>query len=899
MLRITLDLSDFISKQPKDSIGVSYLSLVSVVPGSGYGMVRVTKKNDHFYLYIPAVHEGKNARDPPAILPGAGTINERWKEAFEALAGYKRPADASSAGCILHIIVYAIVSSSVPNESLTIPGLGNKPLGEWETYALQNKTELTGVSPAKALEELGYDTLSTVRIGQAKISIPALAKWALLGGQLRLSTPLEDYTNTEDVQGYLNLKGEYIKEYEGIQIPIESERIVQQVSLETPEYTIEKYQKLLLESRRVVYQDYVNEYVKMFPPIPGWSDEGRKKEKGELTQLVLKKKKARFAQTSSTGLKYSSDPTTDQIVDRERLGTDVPATVSLHQPITSIDGDIPVPIGFYYKQPVDPQFISEYYHQTYLGSMLANVCAHEGITVEQFAQAMHTMFDLMKTTGVANPDYSLSPMFLLALRISGMFFTHNNFRYRSDFALETSGIRTRILLREDTSRDLLMGLNSEDCDGMDMATQTIMWIVWTGVENVANPKLQSDPLYQILTSLSGTKKKFGGWAHEGLSALQRLLFHYTPLSIDGALTRQFPGEPNEMPRIRIDDLDDVTSKMDPKEVRKLFLKSSEMGKFVGHRFGILLPTMTAIDALCDCFRNEDRLGVKRHSSDQELVTKIEKIKHELITLVGRWRQRALPPLLLDGTLPTNPFALMGASNWCNQRYQHELRQIESQNRKLSGANRNNTADAIVKDDIWFERGVIPFDEGQLQSLRADDVTRRASLPYKMLMMGHIAFFDDLFDTYDFDCAFVNGPQYNKFGVDIENVLGPAPSTFGLAIAPHRIPKGIRDQARRIGETYLKWRNPAQICAYSSQNTILPVKTEEMWAIGSQQSHFDDASAAKAFSRNFVSVNANIISDIHLKEFESELQQKATDIRKSKEKLQPFGPVVNVYSFVPK
>src|SRR6185312_7614225 len=604
MLRITLDLSKFIAVRPKDSISVSYLSLVSVVPGSGYDLVRVTKEHNHFYLYLPAVHTGKHARDPPSILPGSDQSNERWKEAFKELVNYKRPATASSAGCILHVIVYEIVSSSIPSESLVVPGLGNKPLGEWETYAMQNKPELANVSPNTALEKLGYDSLSTVRTGQAKVAIQYLATMAL--NQKAVLVKLEDYTNSNESQGLIELQLERITEIMGIQVP-NHDQFMKQVAVPDPglDHTPGQYLKLFEKAHDVVYRDYVNEYVKMFPPIPGWDEGGRHGKKS--SALDSKEKKERFA--STCGLRYTSNPLNNQIESRERLGTDVPASVSLHQPITSIDGDIQVPIGFYYKQPVNPQFISEYYHQTYLGAILDNLCAHEGITMEQFAQTVHGTLDMLKPTGVMNPDYTLSPMFLLMLRITGFFFTHlnTNFRYRSDFAIETDGQKTRILLREDTSRDLLMGLNSEDCDGMDMAAQTLMWIVWTGIENVENHKFQTDPLYQLLTTVSRTKKKFGSWTHGGLAALQRLLFHYIPLRIDGALTKQFPGEPDEMPRIRIDDLDSKSNSSGGVEHGKLFLKSSEMGKFVGHRWGILLPTTTVIDALCDCFGNEDRL----------------------------------------------------------------------------------------------------------------------------------------------------------------------------------------------------------------------------------------------------------------------------------------------------
>jgi hypothetical protein len=750
MLRIGFAIKDVV--RPPNSPSVSFISLVAVVPGSSYNVVKVTPASDHFYIYLPAVDDKASpGNDHVCIFPAQTKENYAWAKEVDycvdccEIDGYKTIHCEKS---ILHIITYETVSDPTPMDTSGAQASASteKPLGEWESYALKNN------SSVNSLQKLGYETLGTVRVGQARVSIAELAKTAVAkgnqGGSSTVTLPLMDFTDNPQERGSVELTLEYVDHIDYpdshldtvnrvLQSPTTWEA-VEACAKVTPLFTQAGYETLVHSAEKEVYVDYVEAYVKMFPPV-------RKNYSGGGTVTSQE-----FAATARS-LGYTVS--TDDIHIPTPLEASAPNITAMHAPVTSVDGDLFMPMGFYYKEPVAREFISDR-HESYLGSIMDSICQHVGTKSETVARIVHDWLDTDAKGTVPDAAKYCTIEMLACIRIFGLFLTHLNttFRYRADFSNGNpkqegdAGVK----IREDTSNDLIIGMNSEDCDGFDKAVQTVCFIVRTGMSGWYPDWVERDRLQGCLSSVarqfqgSFFMSDIGGWDHKGLDAFQRLLFYYTPLSLVGATTMAFPNDrsSSSMPQIRVKDLDYLQNES-PEEVKKLHYTTAEMGQLECHRWSILLPFQTVIDSLVLCTSKEDASGVEREKGDQQTVdilTNLHQSLHKALPFP------LLPPITLEGTVPTNPFALVGASAWLKPGSLEtaQLRNLEAWNRRASMRNKNSTDDAVIKDSEWYERGVVPTDEGPCQWLPRDDPTRRCSLFYKMVTCCNIPFLDELF-----------------------------------------------------------------------------------------------------------------------------------------------------------
>lgn len=913
MLRVHLNIKDVVRQS--DSPSVSFLSLAAIAPGTPFNVVKVLPSKNHFYIYLPSVNDHpKPYDDETCIFPAEYEINYNWPRELSDVVC--EPCDERGpvhcTDSILHIVVYETVSDPTPVDTTNgAATTGGKPLGEWEAYALENNPRLQSSASASessklsALKKLGYDNLATVRVGQARISIVELAKMYLLSQPIAakdsplpsVTIPLMDTTDQPQTRGKIELTIEpnYYFEWAGQPMDCVNEYLargdvqqrVEEMAGKIPTFTQKSYEMLIRNAEQNVYYDYVEEYVKMFPPVRKHSASMADEE---------------FAVTGSHPLGYTAS-SGDEVTIVGRLRAAAPNITAMHAPVTSVDGDLYMPMGFYYREPIARAFISDR-HEEYLGPILDMVCKHFGTTSEEVAKIVHAWLDKVprETPVVAK---SLSLKMAACIRIFGLFVTHLNttFKYRTDFSDGNprqegdAGVR----IREDTSNDLLNGMNSEDCDGMDKAVQAICFIIRTGdADGLSSTQTwrEHDRLVKCLDLVADKYRgnffqgDIGGWDHPGLDAFQRLLFYYTPLSLVGATTMNFPNDRTPvggMPRINVDDLDQLGT-APPEEIKKLYYATGEMGQLECHRWSILLPFQTVVDSLVLCIDKEDAADAKRDPVDQK---KIDILLYLHQTLRESLPFPLLPPITLEGTVPTNPFALVGASAWMDPTSNDTswMRRQEAANRRMSMLNKNGNDGSIVNDAIWFERGVIPIDEGPCQWLPGDDPKRRCSLFYKMATCANIPFLDELFGGNDFTCSFVSADcQY--FGVEIENILGLRPEPFGLVLPLHRIPARVRSRADGYGEVYEQWKVPAQFCVYSPLNVSMPKASDTMWH-PAEQGEFD---AGEVFRRQMVSVNKNIISETHLAEFEAMLKRTTSEIRLSEEKLQPYGPKVAIYSY---
>lgn len=871
MLRIQVNIKDV--KRAPNSLSVSTICLASVVPGSGYSLVRVTPKEDHFYLYLPAVHDTKTSRDIACLLPSANPASAHWPEAAESCVRYERPSGTTSHGCVLHIIAYETVSNAQPEADVR-KVKGDKDLGAWEQYA-------TSANP-EALKRLALDGLATVRIGQAKVSICDLALAIVKDGTGSVSVPLLDFSDVPMQRGNIQLDLQDIKSLIWNGKPVDRANQYLQtldrqawffkVSQEGSAYNLEHYLALNEESQPTA-KEYLNHYLRMFPRITG----------GDLDE------------TAAGSLHFSHESGNVQLGGR--LKAAIPRIVTTHAPIAYVDGDLVMPMHYYYRRPVNPDFITQYFHSNYLQAMLDSVCYHFGTTSDQLAQIINAYLDERPVKAHCSLEV------LAALRIVVFFITHLNttFRYRLDFSVGKGTVEKdgdyAVRMREDTSRDVDMGLNSEDCDGLNHAIHTIIYILWKGISGINNELLGRDVLFQVLmqsaAKLRETSLDFGSWPTAGLKAVQRLLFYYLPLSLMGLVVKSFPGGDSKtgagIPQVFIRSLDHL-SEASAEELAKLHYTSGEFPEMIAHAWSCMLPVQTVIDALVECIKHEDSgSGSKRLPSDQDLVDVLKDLHQTLSTDV--LPLPILPPLMVEAVEPSNAFTMVGASAWLQEGEDRDnLRKIESKNRDLNRYNKNGDENAVVDDAVWYRCGVIHCEEGQLQWLPGDDPDRRASILYKILSTANIPLLNELFDVNAFTCSFVSSDG-QEFGVDIEKVMGPKPSEFGLALPLHRIKADLRNKMNSFGDVVEKWRLPAQLCAYSSKNIQLP---KELTSNVAQTFY-----PLSVFNRNLVVVNERIIKPEDLIEFEKLLNEKGDDIRKTREKLQPYGPPVLVYTYSPK
>lgn len=353
-------------------------------------------------------------------------------------------------------------------------------------------------------------------------------------------------------------------------------------------------------------------------------------------------------------LKYTFKEDTDEVIydsggGSTRLKASASSVLRKHQPIVSIDGDLKIPINYYYSRPIARGIINKEYTENYLVSIANIICAHNGVDPLEFARIINVALDnshgelkdridlvdiergvlsgvdekivcvSMKRTGdyetfftndevtgkmITHHAEILEPVakqpgikLLACWRMFVQWLTHLNstIKYRLDYYLgsrsSTGGSNkddddnnnvfdddevemwdSFIKLREDTSRDIDMGLNSEDCDGFNKTTHTIIFIVLMGRKDLPNAhKASGDRMWKVWSDtmkyvnnlndenkrreeeegiadgdnsnsglVNGLKRyspifeKMGGWDSPLLRAFQRLLMYYTPLSLIGS-----------------------------------------------------------------------------------------------------------------------------------------------------------------------------------------------------------------------------------------------------------------------------------------------------------------------------------------------------------------------------
>src|SRR6185312_68515 len=459
------------------------------------------------------------------------------------------------------------------------------------------------------------------------------------GGKIEpidLELPILDFSDTPVIRGTITLQINVVDnlDWNGRPLSDVNKRLrlfpmqewLEKTAAIQPEYNLEQYTRTNSKVYHLLKDHYLEYYRKMFPVtrtteamvLNAPSDNGN-----NLTD---------YDQTTASPLffKYSSKESEVRLENEkvqgptigQRLKPAIPRISRAHAPITTINGDLPVPMHFYYKRPVDPGFISKYLHQRYVVAINRSVCGHYNTNPSEVARRINEHLDRRPVSPYCSVE------FVACLRIFDDVITHLNtaFRYRSDFVVGKGTVDQDgdflVRLREDTSTDLDMGLSWEDCDGLVRSLFTLIYIIQSGVQGVENPHLKNDRLFSLMFGSNGgssSQRKFGGWTDDCLNAFQRLLFYYTPLSLLGLVINKFPGEDAQggVARVNISDMGNLQNEK-KEEVKKLYYAPGEFDDFIAHAWSIALPFTKVLDSVVQCIEMEDREGTERLPTDQSV-----------------------------------------------------------------------------------------------------------------------------------------------------------------------------------------------------------------------------------------------------------------------------------------